>query len=173
MTTDFSPRLFADDAAVRHVGEGLLARTLPRAEWTHEAHLGTCLWLVRERGDIDIEGELPGRIRDYNASVGGVNDDTQGYHETITQLYIAGVRAHHAATAEMTLVEAVNALLTGERGRRDWPLGYYSPARLLSVAARRALLLPDLIASDPIADRLALASRHGADSVTGDDHGNA
>lgn len=29
------PRLFADDAAVAHVGEGLLACTLTRPEWTH------------------------------------------------------------------------------------------------------------------------------------------
>jgi hypothetical protein len=41
--TDHEIRFFADDAAVRHVGEGLLARTLPRAEWTHEAHLAACL----------------------------------------------------------------------------------------------------------------------------------
>ena len=40
-------RPFADDAAVRHVGEGLLARTLPKPEWTHEAHLAACLWLIR------------------------------------------------------------------------------------------------------------------------------
>ena len=45
-------RLFADDAAVRHVGEGMLARTLPRAEWTHEAHLAACAWIVLERPDI-------------------------------------------------------------------------------------------------------------------------
>ena len=45
MTTDHKPRLFADDAAVRRVGEGLLDRSLPRADWTHEAHLAACLWL--------------------------------------------------------------------------------------------------------------------------------
>ena len=40
---EHEPRLFADCAAVRRVGEGLLARSLPRAEWTHEAHLASCL----------------------------------------------------------------------------------------------------------------------------------
>ena len=37
--TDYSPRLFASDADVERIGECLLKRTLPRPEWTHEAHL--------------------------------------------------------------------------------------------------------------------------------------
>lgn len=135
--TDFEVRLFADDAAIAHVGEGLLARSLPREEWTHEAHLAACLWLVRERADIFPESDLPAIIRAYNESVGGVNDDTQGYHETLTQFYITTVREHNAETAELPLFEAVNRLLQSERGRRDWPLRFYTPERLFSVEARR------------------------------------
>lgn len=173
MTSEYKPRLFADDAAVRHVGTGLLACTLPREAWTHEAHLATCLWLVRERADIDLENDLPDTIRRYNLSVGGVNDDTQGYHETLTQLYIAGVRVHQDERPGLPLVDAVNMLLTSARGRRDWPLGYYSRERLFSVAARRGLVLPDLIASDVVADRLIWVARSRADSIRGEDHGNA
>jgi hypothetical protein len=143
MTTIVPLRLFADDAAVRRIGEGLLARTLPRADWTHEAHLAACLWLVRERADIALEAELPGIIRTYNESVGGVNDDAQGYHETLTQFYLAEVRAHHAATTGLPLVEAVNSLLGGPRGARDWPLHFYTRERLFSVSARRYHLAPD------------------------------
>ena len=86
------PRLFADDAAIRSVGERMLACTLPKAEWTHEAHLATTLWLIAERPDIAPERDLPNLIRSYNESVGGVNSDTEGYHETITQCFLAGVR---------------------------------------------------------------------------------
>jgi hypothetical protein len=143
MTTDYSARLFADDDAIRRVGEGLLARTLPRADWTHEAHLAACLWLVRERATIAPEAELPAIIRAYNESVGGVNDDTQGYHETLTQFYIGVVRDHHAVTAADGLVEAVNALLVAPAGQRDWPLQFYSHDRLFSVEARRYHVLPD------------------------------
>jgi hypothetical protein len=92
MTADFSPRLFAADADVVHIGEGLLARTLPRPEWTHEAHLAACLYLLTQRPDIDIDAEIATIITRYNESVGGVNDDTQGYHDTITRAYVAGVR---------------------------------------------------------------------------------
>ena len=142
--TDHTIRFFADDAAVRHVGEGLLARSLPRAEWTHEAHLAACLYLLSERPEIDLPRELPGIISAYNISVSGVNDHGQGYHETITQLYIRGVRDFLGETAIGGLCVRVNALLASERGRRDWPLCFYSPERLFSVAARRGWVEPDL-----------------------------
>jgi hypothetical protein len=143
MTTKFPLRMFADDAGVRRIGEALLDRSLPRADWTHEAHLAVCLWLVRERADIALEAKLPDIIRAYNESVGGVNDDAQGYHETLTQFYLAEVRAHHAATTGLSLVEAVNSLLAGPRGARDWPLHFYTRERLFSVSARRYHMPPD------------------------------
>jgi len=76
--TDHDIRFFTDDAAIRYIGEGLLARTLPREEWTHEAHLASCLWLLVERPNIDPEHDLRAIISGYNESVGGVNDATQG-----------------------------------------------------------------------------------------------
>jgi hypothetical protein len=74
--TDYRPRLFASDAAVERVGEGLLARSLPRDEWTHEAHLAATTYLLLRHPEIDLDEELPGIIRRYNESVGGVNSDT-------------------------------------------------------------------------------------------------
>jgi hypothetical protein len=142
-----SIRLFADDAAVRHVGEGLLARSLPKAEWTHEAHLAACLWLLRERPDFVPERDMPGTISAYNLSVGTDNTDSAGYHETLTQLYIRGVRAFAETLPEgIGLAEAVNALLESEIGDRQWPLCFYSRERLFSVKARRGWVEPDLAA---------------------------
>lgn len=138
-------RLFADDAAVRHVGEGMLARTLPRAEWTHEAHLAACAWIVLERPDITAERDLPDLIRGYNESVGGVNSDTEGYHETITRVSISAVRAALARSKGLGLCDRVNALLEAEEGRRDWPLRLYSQSRLFSREARLGWVEPDLV----------------------------
>ncbi|MES2056128.1 MAG: hypothetical protein V4564_09335 [Pseudomonadota bacterium] len=143
--TDLPFRPFADDAAIRRIGEGLLACTLPKAEWTHEAHLGATLWLVRDRPDIDVDARIAGIISAYNESAGGVNDDTQGYHDTITRCFIAGIRLHLAGQAiGQPLVDTVNALLASPIGRRDWPLRFYSRERLFSVAARRGYVPPDL-----------------------------
>ncbi|MFA5965545.1 MAG: hypothetical protein WC804_16140 [Sphingomonas sp.] len=143
--TDLPYRPFADDAAIHHVGEGLLARTLPRAEWTHEAHLGATLWLIRDRHDIDVDAEIATIISRYNESVGGVNDATQGYHDSITRAFVAGIRAHLASRPPAEpLVDAANALLASPAGQRDWPLRFYSRALLNSAAARLAFVPPDL-----------------------------
>ncbi len=145
--TDLPPRFFATDADVIRIGEGLLARTLPRAEWTHEAHLAACLYLLRERPEIDLDARIAGIISGYNESVGGVNDDQSGYHDTITRCYLAGVRQFLAGRHDdEPLAAAVNALLACPVGRRDWPLRFYSRERLFSVAARRQHLSPDLAA---------------------------
>ena len=143
--TDCKPRLFECDADIKRIGEGLLACTLPKADWTHEAHLGACTWIIRDRPDIVPERDMAAIIPAYNESVGGVNSDNEGYHETITQIYIAAVRAHLLETpGDAALVDAVNALLLSDRGRRDWPLRSYSRERLFSVEARRNFVLPDL-----------------------------
>ena len=143
--TDYRPRLFASDDAIVRIGEGLLARTLPRENWTHEAHLGATAYLVARRTDIDLDKDLPGIIRRYNESVGGVNDDTQGYHETITRTFLHGVRLFLAeADRDAPLFELVNDLLRSPMGRRDWPMRFYSAERLFSVEARRRFVIPDL-----------------------------
>ena len=147
--TDFSPRLFTSDAEIEHIGEGLLARTLPRAEWTHEAHLAATTYLLLKRPDIDLDEQLPDIIRGYNESVGGVNSDSEGYHDTITRVFLRGVRLFLAeADRHEPLRELVNELLLSPMGRRDWPLRFYSPPHLFSVEARRHFVRPD-VASIP------------------------
>lgn len=145
--TEYRPRFFKSDAEIEHLGEGLLSRTLPRAEWTHEAHLAATTYLLLRRPDVDIDKELPGIIRSFNESVGGVNSDTEGYHETITRVFLHGVRLFLAeADPKAPLHELVNELLLSPMGRRDWPLRFYSPARLFSVEARRSFVTPDIAA---------------------------
>jgi hypothetical protein len=142
--SDFEVRLFENDASIVQIGEGLLARTLPREDWTHEAHLGACTWIVRDRLDIIPERKMREIISGFNESVGGVNDDTQGYHETITRVYIAAVRAHLSECEDgVALCDAVNRLLLSPRGRRDLPLNHYSKDVLFSVTARRGFIEPD------------------------------
>ena len=143
--TDYEPRLFSTDAEIERLGEGLLARSLERADWTHEAHLGATTYLEFRRPDIDLDKELPGIIRRFNESVGGVNSDTEGYHETITRVFLHGVRLFLSeADLDEPLHELVNELLLSPMGRRDWPMRFYSGERLFSVEARKHFVQPDL-----------------------------
>lgn len=132
------------DAEIATLAEGLISRNLPKEQWTHAAHLAATLRLVRTR-DAGLERDLPGIIRTYNVSVGGVNDDQGGYHETITQAYLAAIRAFVAALPRDTSdAEAVARLLETPMGDKAWPLTYWTRERLFSVEARRGWVEPDL-----------------------------
>ena len=145
--TDYRPRPFAYDADVERVGEGLLARDLPREEWTHEAHLAATTYLLLRHSEIDLDAELPGLIRRYNESVGGVNSDSEGYHDTITRVFLHGIRLFLAeADRGAPVHELVNELLLSPMGRRDWPMRFYSREVLFSVPARRGFVTPDVAA---------------------------
>lgn len=146
LVTEPAVRLWPHDDAIRRVGEGFLGRTLPKEDFTHEAHISTTCWLILERPDIHPERDLPDLIRGYNESVGGVNDATQGYHETITQLFIQSLRGALARDGEGTLTDRINAILQAPEGRRDWPLRFYSRERLFSPEARLGWVEPDLVA---------------------------
>jgi hypothetical protein len=142
--SEHEPRLWPNDDAIRRVGEGFLACALPKPEWTHEAHISTTSWIILERPEILPERDLPDLIRRYNESVGGVNSDTEGYHETITQLFIRTLRAALQGSEGLGLAERVNAVLLAPEGRRDWPLRFYSAELLFSKEARLGWVEPDL-----------------------------
>ena len=88
---------------------------------------------------------MPGMIRAYNESVGGINSDTEGYHETITQASLRAARLSLTkAAADTPLHFVLKDLMAGEFGKPDWLLTYWSKPVLFSVAARREWVAPDL-----------------------------
>lgn len=134
---------FSSDDDIEAIGRGLIARTLPKAAWTHAAHFAAALWLLRQHGEAAF-AIMPDAIRSYNESVGGQNTDTEGYHETITIASLTAARAHLRGQAGRALFETVNTLLAGPCGSPDWIFAYWSRERLFSVEARRGWLAPDL-----------------------------
>ena len=135
---------FVSDEEIVAIGRGLVARTLPKAEWTHRAHFAAALWLMEECVDGEAERMLPGLIRAYNEATGTANTDTSGYHETITQASLRAARAFRMERAEMPLFAVCNELMASRLGRSDWVLTHWTRERLFSVQARRLWVEPDL-----------------------------
>lgn len=133
----------ASDADIEHIARGLIDRTLPKSAWTHAAHFAAALWLLRDRGDAAFHA-MPPLIRAYNESTGVANTDTGGYHETITVASLRVARAWLGERPGVPLHIALAELLASAYGRSDWLLTYWSRERLLSVAARRGWVEPDL-----------------------------
>jgi hypothetical protein len=138
-------RHFSSEDEIHRIGVGLIARSLPKAEWTHAAHFAAALWLLRYRPEIDAARCMPGFIRAYNEATGVANTDTGGYHETITQASLRAARAEHDGHSISTPVwEIANALMRSPLGRSDWLLSYWSSALLFSPEARRHWRDPDM-----------------------------
>lgn len=122
------------------------ARTLPKSRWTHHAHLLVALWYLLHHSAEESLGILRRRIRAYNEAVGTPNTDAEGYHETLTRLYVRGVDAHLILHGESPLERSAEALLRSPLGDKHWPLTYYSPEVLFAARARREWVEPDLAA---------------------------
>lgn len=141
--TPATPHPTLDDAAIARIGQGLVTRTLPKAEWTHAAHFAAALWLI-DHPAIDAAAEMPDLIRAYNAATGGVNSDTEGYHETITIASLAAARTARDGTSGAPLSNVLAALLAGPCGRSDWLLAHWRRETLFAPTARRKWVAPDL-----------------------------
>ncbi|WP_315858099.1 cupin domain-containing protein [Cyanobium sp. Morenito 9A2] len=118
--------------------------TLPKARWTHEAHLVVALKTLEQRPFSAALTHLRTRIRAYNEATGTANSDHSGYHETLTVHFLRGVGGHIARHPGWPLADSLAALLASPLAERDWPLAAYSPGRLKSIEARRSWLEPDL-----------------------------
>jgi hypothetical protein len=137
--------IYHSETGIIRIGEGVVACTLPRQEWTHAAHFAAALWLMRYRPELEPSIEMPKLIRAYNKSVGRVNDDTGGYHETITQASLRALKGVlDVYPADVPVYTIVNALMASNLANPNWLLEYWSQPRLMSVEARRAWLEPDL-----------------------------
>ena len=133
------------DADIEHLVSRFLACALPKAEWTHAAHFATALWLILRRPDPAPESVMPAMIRRYNESVGGINSDDSGYHETITQASLHMARALVATLpADVTPATALTALIQSPLGDKDWLFTYWSRNALMAPPARRGWIAPDL-----------------------------
>ena len=115
----------------QRIGRAFAARTLPKSEWTHVAHIHAALWAIHEHGD-DAFAVMPGLIRSYNQATGTANTATSGYHHTITLASLAAVRS------------CDGDVFTSPWAERDWLLDYWSRERLFSPEARAGWVAPDL-----------------------------
>lgn len=137
-------RQFSSDAEIERVARGFLDRRLAKHEWTHAAHFAVTLWLMRHRPMADLGQEMPRWIRAFNESVGTLNNDSGGYHETITQASLAAAASHGASHEGESLAVVLEKLMASPLGKPEWLLDYWSRECLFSVAARRSWLPPDI-----------------------------
>jgi len=112
--------------------------TVPKAEWTHQAHLAVALWYASRLPFEEALAVVRAGIQRVNAAHGGVTTPTGGYHETITRFYMRVICEYVAESgdeSETDWAARVNRLLA-RYGARD--------LLLTSSEARFGWVEPDL-----------------------------
>ncbi len=124
------------EAMVRSFEDG----SLPRSEWTHASHLRVALWYMTRHPRDQATRLVRDGIRRYNH----IHGRDSGYHETITLAWLAVVARFLARSdGARPISELADRLLDG-CGDKDHLLRFYSRELLMSDAARRAWVPPDL-----------------------------
>ncbi len=126
--------------------KGFTECTLKKEEWTHEAHLIVGLWLLAKYKENALP-EMRTRLIRFNESIGGVNDDHNGYHETLTVFWLWALKEMFADDNGKVVwdQDALDDLLFDESlaDRNIWS-DFYSKDLMTSVAARKGFVKPDL-----------------------------
>jgi len=129
-----------------YIVEHFRNKTLPAADWTHEAHLVTGLWHVAQFGYEKALAEMRLNIPIYNESTGGTNTDSSGYHDTITVFWIWLLNefwTRHAIGGR-AFEEVSTAFLQSKYAERNNALNFYSRELLFSKQARLGYVAPDI-----------------------------
>ena len=118
--------------------------TLPKEEWTHASHFIMALWYCTHLPLPQAIQKIRSGIRQYNLSVGGVNTDMSGYHETITLFYTTQVADYLVAAGVSSLTkETISNFLQQPFLDKDYILRFYNREVLMSKEARQQWVKPD------------------------------
>lgn len=110
----------------------------PYAQWTHRAHLGVALCYLRQLAFDAALARCRHHIQLYNRTCG----DPDGYHETITVLFMKRVALYLGDHPGATLRQSIEDLAA--TCNLPWLLSYYSGDLLWSAAARGGWVEPDV-----------------------------
>jgi hypothetical protein len=127
--------------------------TIPRSEWTHQAHLIVALWHLTHYSQQDATNTLRHAIQQYNQAIGIKSTKNSGYHETITLFWVRMIRHYLAVEGKnRSIADLANGLIQNY-GNPRLTLEYYSSSLLMSQEARQTWVEPDLKPLEPLLKR--------------------
>jgi hypothetical protein len=117
--------------------------TLPKARWTHGAHVGVAAYFAFEHPPAALLHIMRLGIRHYNLASGTANTQGSGYHETLTRFW-AGVVGEFVREGQFaSRLHAVRQALARFGERRDYFRRFYTFDVVSDRYARREWVAPD------------------------------
>jgi hypothetical protein len=119
------------------------AGRIPRAEWTHGAHVAVCAYYAFAHDPETTFAIVKVGILAFARSCGIVHTATSGYHETLTRFWALTIAAHVRSCGAADRWEAARAALERFGDDRDLPQRAYSFDVVRDVRARAEWVAPD------------------------------
>jgi hypothetical protein len=117
---------------------------LPKAEWTHAAHVTLAASLLHESDVNTVLPKVRHAIRSHNEAVGTQNNDSSGYHETLTIFWLRVVAGKLSEAQAASRLDAVRCAVAAYGEERALHKLYYSIDIVKDATARREWVEPDL-----------------------------
>lgn len=110
--------------------------TLPKSEWTHEAHCIVALWYLSTYDYYDAVCRIKSGIIALNNAQATQNTGSSGYHETITLFWSNVLEIYRGMNKLAGLEELVNGFFQSPLAHKDVPFEFYDKDYLLSAKLR-------------------------------------
>lgn len=131
-------------SAIDKLVSGFSDKTLPKQEWTHQAHIIVALWHNKHHDFDTALALVKEKIKTYNLAVGTLNTEDSGYHESLTIFWMMLTRKYLLEHPDFSLEELVDHFLRSEYASKDYPFQFYSRETLFSKKARKGWQNGDL-----------------------------
>jgi hypothetical protein len=133
----------ASDSALRQFVRQWEERVLPKAEWTHAAHVAVCAFYTAEFGPPEALRRMRAGIPLYNLAVGTLNTGDSGYHETLTCFWAQVIGDFITSGQFLTAFDAVGTTLIRFGHERRLHTSFHSFDVVADRRARREWIPPD------------------------------
>lgn len=152
--------IYTNDEEVNSLVRAFEERTLPKADWTHAAHLTVGLYYCFHHPFGTAKNLMSDGICWLNDAHGTANTDSSGYHETLTVFWLRMIEAFLAVRGTQKSLAALANGLIESAGDTRLPLKHYSRELLFSTAARQKYVESDLENLSPTMSGLTLAPKN-------------
>ena len=119
------------------------AGKLPRAEWTHAAHVCVATYHAFDHQGEELFQQIKAGLIHHNNSVGTLNTEESGYHETLTRLWVNITEEFVRTGAFSTRLQAVKSAVEQFGSDSGYHRNYYSFDVVKDKRARREWIPPD------------------------------
>src|SRR4030088_792426 len=135
--------LLESEALLQRFVEAWKAGKLPKAEWTHAAHVAMAAYFAFDHAADATFAIMKAGILHHNTSVGTPNTEDHGYHETLTRFWSSEIGEFIRSGHFMSRLEAVRAAVSVFGGDRDRFRLFYSFDVVRGRGARQQWEPPD------------------------------